>query len=135
MVKRTKNIDLVNSIVNHPEVFPWVSLPGQESVDSSVLINDDRNIVLEAEGGCFIFVHQEPGLYEVHSQFLPEYRGKNVFEASQEALKWMFLGTPECIEIQTRIPPSNPGHKLPESLGFKLDFQRPSWPTKDGFEC
>lgn len=132
-MKRTKDVAFVNSIVNHPEVFPWIALPGQESVDCAVLVNDYSNIVLKAKGGCFIFVFEEPGLYEVHSQFLPEYRGKNVFEAAQEALKWMFLGT-DCLEIRTRIPPTNPGYKLPPSLGFALDFERPSWPTKDGFE-
>lgn len=130
-VRRTIDRDYINSIVNASEVLPWVKLPDQDFLDISELI-DDKNIVLAFDGGCFIFVYHEPGLYEVHSQALKNARGKTTLLAARAAAKELFLTT-ECVEIVTKVPVNNLAAKgLTLAMHFSMLFSRKSWPTVDG---
>lgn len=130
---RTTDVEFVNSIVNHPEVFKFVSVPSQDYINTAPLVESEDNVVIGFDGGCFIFVMLEPGLYEVHSQFLPTHRGKYALRCAREAVEEMFLST-ECMEIVTKVPEHNLAAKgLTDLMGFDLEFVRPkSYPTDAG---
>lgn len=130
---RTTDVAFVNSIVNHPDVFKFVSVPSQDYIDTTPLVESEDNIVIGFEGGCIIFVMLEPGLYEVHSQFLKTHRGKYAFRCAKDAVEEMFLTT-ECMEIVTKVPEHNLAAKgLTRLVGFDLEFIRPkSYPVESG---
>ena len=119
-------------MVNHPDVHPWVALPHQGYIDCTVIVEDERNYCFDVPHGCFLLIYREPGLYEAHSNFLPEGRGVNVFVHAKKVLREMFLGT-ECMEIVTQVPSNNEAAKrfIPK-LPFKMDYQLNSWPTREG---
>jgi hypothetical protein len=82
-VERTFDADLVNRLLNHPTIFPSITIPGREGpLDCSELVADPHNVFMIAPGGSVAFVRDEPGIYEVHTNFLPEYRGRNALRCS-----------------------------------------------------
>lgn len=132
MIHREYDARVINEIINHPEVRPW--LGGFGTLDLSPGLADTRNVLLMAgETGGLFFHWQEPGIYEVHTQFLPENRGLAAFGAAREAVDWMFSHTDMC-ELWTKCPESNRGAKvLTTTLGGKVWFKRPQgWTHGDG---
>lgn len=123
----------VNPILNHPAILPLISVPGIETIDVAALITDPRNVFLMADGGCIAFCIQEPGLYEVHTNFLPEHRGRGAIHASFAAYRWMFTHT-DCMALQTRVPAFNKAAAwFCAAVGATKEFERKAvWPTKDG---
>lgn len=129
MVVRSNDVTKFNAVINHPSVHPWVSKTEQE-LDASDVIADRRNILLEAPHGFFIFHFHEPGTYEVHTQFLPEGRGKNAFISAKEASHYMFTKT-DCVEILTKVPVENvAAKKLTTAMGFTQLFTGSKWKEK-----
>lgn len=129
MVARSNDVSRLNAVINHPSVHPWVSKTEQE-LDASDVIADRRNILLEAPHGFFLFHFHEPGTYEVHTQFLPEGRGKNAFISAKEAAHYMFTKT-DCVEILTKVQVENvAAKKLTEAVGFTYLFTGSEWRGK-----
>lgn len=114
-------------------MFPSVAIPGVDRIDVSAIIGDPRNILLMAEGGGVLFCQDELGHYEVHTQFLPTFRGRHAIRASLEAYRWMFTHT-ECMRLFTRVPvPNRAAAFAARVVGFEFKFERQSvWPTPDG---
>lgn len=112
----------INEIINHPEVRPWVAESEKGVLDMTKNIENKNNILLLGEyGGCF-FIKIAAGVYEVHTQVLPEGRGDWAFNAVKNAAKWMFTRT-DAYEIVTRIPQTHTGaKKLAISVGMKFEF-------------
>lgn len=133
MIQREFTADRLNAIVNHPEVHPWVALPGQGDLDLSGAVADQRNILLMSDAGGILFVFHEQGIYEAHSQFLPEARGRQALRVMREAFRWMFTATP-CMEILTQVPVHNRAAALfARHCGGTLEFTRENaWMTADG---
>jgi Protein of unknown function (DUF2824) len=123
----------INPILNDPSVFPFISIPDQEKFDASGLLSDPRNVLLMAPGGGIMFCQQEPGIYEVHTNFLPGYRGRMAINISKMAYQWMFMHT-DCMILQTRVPAFNKAADLfCKIVGATKEFERKSvWPTKTG---
>lgn len=132
-VRREFSAHGLNIIVNHPGVRPWVGAPGTDRIDLSAVVADSRNVLLMADGGAFFLTMQEPGIYEVHSQFLPEHRGENVIAAAHDASRYMFTRT-DCVEIRTKVPEGNiAAGALAKRMGWGLLFSRDkAWPTDEG---
>lgn len=133
MIQREFDATRLNAVVNHPAVHPWVSLPGQGELDLTPAASDPRNVLLMTEGGGLLFVQHEPGVYEVHTQFVPEVRGRAALKATREAVHWMFTRT-DCMEILTKVPQGNvAAEALTRALGGVLDFERKdAWQTPLG---
>lgn len=133
VVRREFDAAPINAILNHPDVLPWVTLPGFETLDATALLADHNNILLMVEGGGLIFHRDEPGLYEIHTNFLPSHRGKYAYDAIVAMLRWMFVRT-DCMMLQTRVPAHNKAARLmTERCGGHLVFSRErQWPTSDG---
>jgi hypothetical protein len=134
-IRREFDAAPVNRILNDPSVFPLISAPGIEKFDISDFIADTANYFLCVDGGCIIFAPDMPGsgLYEVHTNFLPSYRGKYAIRASLEAYRWMFTRT-DCMMLQTRVPAFNKAAaRFCAIVGASLWFDRAAaWPMNDG---
>ena len=133
VLARTFDPGEVNPILNHPKVLPLISVPGVETIDVTALITDPRNVFLMVRGGCIAFCIQEPGLYEVHTNFLPDHRGRNAVRASLAAYRWMFTHT-DCVALQTKVPAFNKAAEwFCAIVGAVREFERKAvWPTTNG---
>lgn len=132
-IRREYSAEAINAVINHPDVRPWVGTPDQGYIDVAPVVANLNNVLLMAEGGGFLFVQMELGIYEVHSQFVPEHRGPNVTRAAHDAQRWMFTRS-DCVEIRTKVPHGNiAAAGLAKRMGFELQFSREAaWPTASG---
>lgn len=139
-VRRSFDAAEINRIVNDPSVLPTIGIA--DSIDLSDVVADPRNVLVMADGGAILFIadndHAEcpgltNGLYEVHTSFLQNCRGKHAIEASLAAYVYMFTRT-DCMTIRTRIPAFNKAAALAaRAVGFVPLFERKGvWPTRDG---
>lgn len=71
--------------------------------DMRPAVADERNYFLANEYGGFLFAHMGDGVYEIHTQFLPEGRGKKAKRAADEAREFMFTQT-DCQVLRTVCP-------------------------------
>jgi hypothetical protein len=111
MIERVFDGERINRIVNDPSVYPWVRGVCEGPLDLGPLLSDKRHVCLLGElGGC-LFIQQSPGIFEVHTQFLPEGRGEKAIQTVREALHWMFTRT-DAVEIWTRCPKGNLGARV-----------------------
>lgn len=122
MIRRTFDAGFLNGVANDPEVFPWTG--AAEAIELGAILVDPANIGLEAEHGGWVLVCLEPGVYELHTLFLPEGRGKVYFAQAREALRYVFVET-DATELVTKVPDQNAGARMAAALvGFKERFRR-----------
>lgn len=134
VLARTFDVKLANEIVNHPDVLPIVTQGEIENIDLAPVIGDPRNVALIVKGGLLIFgADVEGGAYELHTTFLPQYRGAYALDVSRSAYRWMFTHT-DCMEIVTRVPAFNRAAALmARKIGFVPTFIREkAWNGPDG---
>jgi hypothetical protein len=132
MIRRSFDASEINPILNDPSVFAAIKLPGMKpDIDMSAIVSNPLNVLMMTEGGGIIFAQAEPGIYDVHTSFLENHRGRHAIRASREAYRWMFTHT-DCMILQTRVPAFN---KAAETfcrlVGATLEFTRKgSWPIE-----
>lgn len=133
VVRREFDAAPINAILNHPEVHPHISLPEAGANDASEAIADTKNVFLAVDGGCIFFHCQEPGLYEIHTNFLPSHRGKYAYDAIGQMFRWMFTRS-DCMMLLTKVPAFNRAASgMARRCRFSLMFSRDKvWPTADG---
>lgn len=104
-VQLSRDAQLLNRVVNDPSVFDDVSfgLPGP--LDCTPLLTDGNYFFANEHGG-FLLVAQGAGIYEAHTQFLPDGRGRKALLATKEVQEFMFTQT-DCVEIRTDCPHGN----------------------------
>lgn len=131
MIIRTMDPTYLNSVANHPDVRPWIG--GDGPIDMSALIANPENIALQAEHGGFLLLKLEPTIYEVHTMFLPEGRGKWLFAALDAGSEYVFAAT-DALEVVTQVPTSNDRARMLSNAGhFKPTFSRARcWPSPGG---
>lgn len=113
----------VNVIINDPAVRPWVA-NGNEPLDVTPQLSDDRNVFLFGEHGGVGFLQVMPGIYEAHTQVLPAGRGEWTKKLTEACVRFMFTRT-EAYEIVTRVPSGHVAAKAAaEAQGMKLEFTR-----------
>jgi len=122
---REHDASRINAVLNHPEIRPWVADMSEGEIDISQQVANPRNVLLMGKyGGCMCF-QIFPGVYEVHTQVLPEGRGKWSLDFVRAGSDWMFTRT-DCYDILTRVPM---GHVAARALalaaGMMPEFQRP----------
>jgi hypothetical protein len=123
MIARTMDAAFLNEVANHPEVRPW--LGGEEGpLNLTPVVENPSNIALVTEGGGFVLVALMPGVYELHTLFLPTARGAPFFAAASEMFRFMFAET-DCLEILTKCPDDNgPARIAAGRVGFRERFRR-----------
>ena len=149
-LRRSADAAEFNAILNHPDILPMVSVPGQESLDAAPLVSDPKNYLLMIDSwtrpesmiggnehidpiGAILFAQHDPGIFEVHTHFLKYWRGQFAVDASLAAYRWMFTHT-DAMTLLARAPDCWPGvGRFCESVGATFVFARPDcWPGPDG---
>lgn len=126
MIERSFDANFLNSVLNHPEVYPWVCGTLGAPFDYTPFLQDHRNYMFRASHGAFLAMFQGDGRYEVHTQFLPEGRG-TAFDAAIESIDYMFSNT-DCTELTTMVPVGNAAAKrLAEKAGFHYVRTEGEW--------
>lgn len=122
--QRTQDLELVRSILTHPELYDWM---GDDFTPERPYFepNPDPRIwyLLCFDGeellGLLMFVPQSHVLWDVHCSLLPSARGKTA-EAARGAFRWMFALT-HCRRIVAAVPRFNrPAAALCRIAGLKL---------------
>lgn len=133
MLNRTFEPTRLNEIVNHPSIYPHVCGAIDGPLDLTPLVKDVKNCVLIGEHGAFVYTPHQRGFLEVHSQVLPEGRGKWAMAAARESLRWMFTRT-QALEVITRVAKGNyAALALAKACGLKPVMTVPKgWQTKAG---
>jgi hypothetical protein len=132
-LRRSFDAGDINPILNDPAVFPAISKPGIEKFDVTDVVTNPANVLLMAQGGGIIFWQHQPGVYEVHTNFLPKFRGRHAIRASLAAYRWMFTHT-DCTVLVTRVPAFNDAAALFCRLvgATKMFVRHAMWPTVEG---
>jgi hypothetical protein len=119
----------VNSILNHPDVYPFVRGAMEGPLDLGAALARDDIVALYGEHGGQVYQKLLPCLWEAHSAFTPAGRGPWALEATRQTLAWMFTRT-DAAEIVTRCPKGNlPAKALAKLIGGTLQFTRSDgWP-------
>lgn len=116
----------VNAVLNHSSVRPYVAPLGEGGIDVSAAVANPNNVLLMGEHGGCLMVQLVAGIYEVHTQVLPEGRGAWTVEMLEAVQYWMFTRT-NCVEGVTRVPQ---GHQAARAaalaVGMRKDFTRPA---------
>ena len=105
MIVRSFNTVFLNSVLAHPAVSKGARI--EEGMDISSIVNNMDNYFLATEHGGFLIIKVYEGVYECHTQFLPEGRGSHVREAVKAAFDYMFLYT-DCTKVITKAYKDNP---------------------------
>lgn len=106
MIERQSSAALVNQIINHPSIYPWVCGPIEGPLDLTKLIESGNYIALFGEYGGFLFWKLKDGIYDAHSAVLPRGRGRWALDTAHQALAWMF-GKEHAFEIMMSVPKGN----------------------------
>lgn len=101
-MKVSRDKEFINYVTNHPSVFPYVSFKVPGPFDMGQFLDDPKNIFLANDFGGFLFLWQREGVYEVHTQFLPEGRGRKALDGARWASQFMFTNT-DCEELETYV--------------------------------
>jgi hypothetical protein len=115
-VRRTLDAAGFNKIANHPEVRPWIG--GEGEIDLTDTIADLRNHALQIDGGGFLLLARDQGVYEVHSLFLPEARRRSL-AAMRSGMEYMFVET-DAFRLVTQVPDS---HRAAAALALRGGFK------------
>ncbi len=101
MITRTYNMDVVNSILTHPDIWKDIAPIGVDPFDSPYRA-DVLYYLVNGGDGVITFHRYRDGL-KCHPNILPSKRGKQAFIAIEESIKLMFnLG---CQSIYAEIDP------------------------------
>jgi len=101
----------LNEVVNHPSVLPYVRGFQEPPLDLTPAVEAAGNVLLMGEHGGVLFHKHMPGLYEAHTQVLPEGRGAWTVAMVRGCLHWLFTRT-DAVEIVTRCPRGNVAAKV-----------------------
>lgn len=122
--KRDFNAARLNRVCNDPSVLPEIALPGQDHLELTPLVADLRNVALMCDEGGILAKWQEPGIYEIHTQFTERYRGVSAVRTVREMISWLFLHSP-AMELQTQVPDCNRGAlALVQAISGRFEFER-----------
>lgn len=133
MFHRTMDATFANVVANHPEIRPYLG-NGNEPLDLGPIAANPENIILEApDRGVWILQAILPAVYELHTCFLPEARGREYFAIAKSALDYIFTTT-DALEIVTKCPDENGGARMAAGIiGFRERFRREgAWETGCG---
>lgn len=131
-IKRRYDATFLNKVLNHPAVYPMVKGNAEGPIDASAIAADPANILLCGEQGAIVFVCHQGGLYEAHTQVLPDGRGAWSLRFVRAALHWLFTHT-SAVEVVTRCPHGNiPALALAKRVGGRFQFTNPNGWIIDG---
>jgi len=116
----------LNEIINDPDVVNGHIVNGATPPFDVTPFLDNGAFGVIGEGFGFLLDFVGPGVYEVHTSIMPEYRKKSV-EITLAGMAEVFTET-STVEIVTRIKDNKPARYLARMVGMRKTFER------DGFE-
>jgi len=127
MIKRCTidDLEFVDAVLTHPAIYPHISDDYSPSIKEFT-----AKPLLEAPM-CYVLAYKDYGivlstpingtLFDTHITMLPEHRGKEAVEASDEFKKYLFNET-TCEKIMAIIPDIFPNvMNFVERIGFELE--------------
>lgn len=124
-VERTFDPQRMNAIMNHPAVRPTIADMPEGRIDATEVMRHETTYALIGDHGAVLLHANIPGIYEVHTNILPEGRGGWTLDFLESAKLWMFAQT-DCFEVLTRVPRGHLQAKAATlAAGMTLEFERP----------
>jgi hypothetical protein len=119
LIYRATDARIHNLIANHPQVTPTINYSGTYADFTPLFEQPDHYILLhDGEGAASIFEWSAPGIWQGHSLYLPERRGKEGIQSGREMVAWMFDHGAEMLWGQTPLD-NRPALMFNRLLGFK----------------
>jgi hypothetical protein len=104
VIYRATDAAIHNAIANHPEVKPTISYTEEYADFTPLFEHPDEYVLLhDGEGAAAIFEWSAPGVWQGHSLYLPERRGKEGIQSGREMVAWMFANGARMIWGQTPL--------------------------------
>lgn len=101
MISETNNMELVNSILSHPDIWTDIAPIGIDPFDTPYMPECLYFLVNDADG--VIIYHPFFDGLKIHPNIVPEKRGKAAFEAVEESIQAVFgMG---CKNVYAEIDP------------------------------
>lgn len=105
MIERTKDYELIKSIITHPEVYPYITDDYSAPSEEFEPIQDDNIIYLTTYHGLFALIPQSNVMVDLHTTILPEGRSRTISSA-YEMFDWLSRNT-DYRKIITHVPVDN----------------------------
>lgn len=120
MLHRVYDPEEMGHIINHPEVLPGSSLGLTDHFDPSPLFENPLNVCLMDDIGGFMCLYEGGGVYDCHSFFVPEGRGRAAIKVARESIRYMF-DVVKARELVGRSPVENMAvRKFSRLAGFSV---------------
>lgn len=92
MVHILTDIDRLLWILKQPEVFPFTGFENYDSIDPGKFIGEKITILTnEYENAVSIWEEVLPGIFEAHSLFTNDCRGREAIKVGKDMIEWMIL--------------------------------------------
>ena len=105
-LSRTHDVELVNALVNHPEVRPHIGVPDAGDLDLTGVVDRREHWFLVGEHGGFALMWSAPKVHEVHTFILKSGRGAWANAARAEMIDYARKHGAKM--LWTKIPPQTP---------------------------
>lgn len=106
IVERSTDAGFINRVANHPDVRPFLHWPQDRDVDLTPYVQNPNNLLLQGEFGGMLIIQHLAGLYELHTQIIPEGRGAWALKMAHDCVEYLFTRT-NAVEVFTRVPQGN----------------------------
>lgn len=122
--------DFLESVANHPRVFPYVTVRGVDVIKFAPIWHDCIAVVFDT-GGWLFHRQADPDVYEVHTLFLP--KSTDVL-AKAAAAKHFIFDQMHAKRLETLVAIDLPHvRRLALRSGFKLTHRITGmWPRESG---
>ena len=109
------DVEHLNAIANHPEVYKHIGDGSGQAIDCRV--SAPTTIIFASEFGAVLFAPCEGG-WDLHAMFVPDGQGKHAHGALKSAIGQMF-STFSAQAIFASTPDDCPHAKPPRTFGFR----------------
>ena len=108
---RTFDMELVRTIMTHPEIYPWISDDGCPPAEEFQPQEHSAIWYVQAMDasetlGIFVLSPQGVACWEFHTVLLPSAWGKCAVAAMKAMFEWVWTNTP-CRRLITNVPVNN----------------------------
>ena len=117
MIELTDNMDTVNSILHHPDIWRDIAPDGVVPFDTPWQ-PDMLYYLVNGNDGVIIFATFRDGV-KIHPNILPDKRGRLAYEAVEEACQAVFAEGFDCVYCEIPLRLRNVT-LFARQLGFKL---------------
>jgi RimJ/RimL family protein N-acetyltransferase len=135
--ERSRDWDLIKSIVTHPKVYPHVSDDFSPSPGFWEPIESEQVWYVTVRDGCellglWAFIPENHICWKVHTCLLPIAYGQRAARAAKEMARWVWENTP-CLRLITDVPAYNLlAHRFAERAGMVEFGVNPASYQKNG---